>query len=149
MHATDLLSNAAGSWVGDYSLWMKSDEPDAHSPSTATVTSELRGRTLLLRYTWRFGEDDHEGLALLGADDEGIFQFAWTETFGSAGTLLHQTGDPAGEAKALAHYGPPDAPWGWRTEFEMPSNDELLMLAYIIIPGRGEKLSVRAAWKRA
>jgi hypothetical protein len=148
MDAKDLLAQAAGQWVGEWSLWMRPDQLDANSPSKAHVTSELRGRTLLLRYDWQFDADHHEGLALLGADDEGVFQFAWTETFGSAGILLPQAGDPSGAASALAQYGPPEAPWGWRTEFDMPSADELVMRAYNIKPGEPEALATLGTWRR-
>jgi hypothetical protein len=147
MDAKDLLANAAGSWSGEWKLWMRPDALDAQSPSRATISSELRGRTLLLRHDWRFGEDDHEGLALLGLDDEGIFQMSWTETFGYAGGIFHCLSESS-ETSVLGHYGPVDATWGWRTEFDMPTNDELVMRAFNIMPGRDPYLATEGRWTR-
>jgi hypothetical protein len=148
MDSDELLEQSAGEWEGEYRLWMKpADEPDAQSPTRATITRELGGRGLLLRYDWRFDEDAHEGLAIIMSNDEGVLQMGWSDTFHSGGGVMHNEGI-ATEAKVLAHYGPVEAPWGWRTEFEMPSRDELEIRAYNILPDGLEALATEARYRR-
>lgn len=143
----ELLTAAAGEWDGTFWLWFEPGDPAAESTSRATITTELGGRTALLRYTWRFDEDDHEGLALLGRDDSGTWRMAWTETFGYAGNIMDcSSGDE--QPSLLGHYEAEGQRWGWRTTFELPSRDEMVITAHNITPDGDEQLATRAEYRR-
>lgn len=148
MDAKALIEQAAGEWEGDYRFWFEpNDRPDAESATRATVTSELRGRTLLLRYTWRFDADAHEGLAIIGCTDASELQIGWSDTFHYSGGVMESIGSST-EASALGHYTADGQTWGWRTEFDMPSPDALVIRAFNVIPDLGEALATEARYRR-
>ncbi|MCW2959635.1 MAG: hypothetical protein JWM25_237 [Thermoleophilia bacterium] len=149
MEMQRLLEDAVGEWVGEYRLWFRPQvEPDAQSESHATVTSELRGSGLLLRYDWRYEADLQEGLAIIGRTDGGGLQMGWSDTFHYKDGVMHN--DAVGTtAVVLGHYGPTEAPWGWRTEFAMPSREELEIRAFNILPDGQEALATEARYRRA
>lgn len=148
MQPQNLFDDAVGEWQGEYSLWFRpSDVPDAHSPSRASVTSELSGGALLLRYDWRYEEALHEGLAIIGRTEAGGLQMGWSDSFHYEHGVMHN--DAVGtRAAVLGHYGPDDAPWGWRTEFEMPSADALEIRGFNILPDGTEALATEAIYQR-
>lgn len=149
MDVAQLFDDAPGEWAGTYRLWMHStDTPDAQSDSRATVTREVRGRSLLVRYGWRFDSDEHEGLAIVTRTEEDGLQMGFSDSFHSAAGVMHGEALGAG-ATVIAHYGPEDAPWGWRTEFEMPSADQLEVRAFNIRPDGTETLATEAVYRRA
>ncbi|MCW2956758.1 MAG: hypothetical protein JWO69_1627 [Thermoleophilia bacterium] len=148
MEAQQLLDQATGEWEGAYRLWMRpADEPDAQSPSHATITGELRGGGLLLRYGWRYDGDVHEGLAIIGRTEGGGLQMGWKDTFHYQDGVMHNDAIGTGAA-VLGHYGPVEEPWGCLTEFEMPSRDRLEIRAFNILPGGTEALATEAIYDR-
>ncbi|MCW2927812.1 MAG: hypothetical protein JWM86_1780 [Thermoleophilia bacterium] len=148
MTTDELFTNAVGEWEGDYRLWLRGGEqPDAESATRATVTSELHGGTLLLRYDWRYEARGQAGLAIITRTGDGGIEMGWSDTFHSATGVMHN--DAVGTAATVyATYGPADAPWGWRTEFKMPSADELVIRAYNIPHGRPEAIATEASYRR-
>lgn len=143
-----LFEQAPGEWDGTYRLWMHSaDAPDSESGSRASISSELRGSSLLLRYGWRFDEEDQLGIAVLSRTKDRGIAMGWTDSFHASDGVMHNA--PVGtDAKVLAQYGPADEPWGWRTEFDMPSSDELEIRAFNILPGGAESLATEAVYRR-
>lgn len=148
MDVQQLFEQAPGDWEGTYKLWMKSkDAPDAESATRATMVSELRGHSLLLRYDWRFDEQEHLGLAVISRTKDGGIEMGWSDTFHSSDGVMHNAAIDSG-AKVLAHYGPEEQPWGWRTEFDMPSSDEFEIRAFNILPSGLEALAIEATYRR-
>jgi hypothetical protein len=149
MDVTELFEQAPGEWEGTYRLWMRpADVPDAESATRATVAHELGGHALALRYDWRNGETHHHGIAIISRAEGGGVEMGWSDTFHASSGVMHNAAIGA-EPKVLAHYGPADEPWGWRTEFDMPSRDELVIRAFNILPSGEEALATEATYRRA
>lgn len=148
MSIDELFEQAEGEWEGEYRLWMRpSDEPDARSATSAHVTRELGGRSLLLHYDWQYGEDVHLGLAIITRTDDGGISMGWSDTFHAKDGVMHNAAVGT-DSKVLARYGPEDAPWGWRTEFDLPAPDELVIRAFNITPDGTEALATEARYAR-
>lgn len=147
MNAVNLIEQAAGVWEGEYRLWFQPGPPETECATRATVTTELEGHSLLLRYDWTREETVHLGIAVISrAKDAGI-EMGWSDTFHSTDGVMHCTSLGA-EAKVLAYYGPTGEQWGWRTEFAMPSFDALEIRAFNISPGGDETLATEAIYRR-
>lgn len=143
-----LLEQAAGEWQGEYKLWFRpGEQPDGESPTRATITRELHGCGLLMRYDWRYEGITHDGLAIIGLTEDDGLQMGWSDTFHYKHGVMHN--EAVGTTAAvLGHYGPADAPWGWRTEFDMPSPDALEIRAFNILPDGTEALATVAIYAR-
>lgn len=148
MDVAQLIEQAPGKWEGTYKLWMQStDVPDAESATRATIVSDLRGHSLTVRYDWRYEDKEQLGIAIISRTKSGGLEMGWSDTFHSPDGVMHNAAIGT-EARVLAHYGPPEAPWGWRTEFEMPSRDELEIRAFNILPDCTEALATEALYRR-
>ncbi|MCW2960086.1 MAG: hypothetical protein JWM25_300 [Thermoleophilia bacterium] len=142
------LLESPGTWIGEFELWFEPGAPAVKSVSRATITSELRGRTALLRYTWRFDAEEHEGIALLGRADDGTFRMAWTETFGYPGNIMDCSSD-GDRPRVLGQYEADGRTWGWRTEFDLPSINDLVIRTINIAPDGTEALASLARYRRS
>lgn len=148
MDVSTFLTQAVGEWQGEYRLWFEpADEPHAQSATHATVTAELGGTGALLRYDWVNGADQHHGIAVLGRTDDGGLQMGWKDTFHYRDGVMHNAAvGPVPEV--LGEYGSPEEPWGWRTQFNMPSSHELEIRAFNILPDGLEVLATEAIYQR-
>ena len=148
MDVQQLFEQAPGEWAGTYQLWMKSTStPDAESATRASIATEMRGHSLTLRYSWHFDEFEHLGIAVISRAANGGIQMGWSDTFHATDGVMHNAAIGS-QVKVLAHYGPAEEQWGWRTEFEMPNADALEIRAFNIYPNGDEALATQAIYQR-
>ena len=144
----DLLQHAPGTWEGTYQLWFDpAGEPQTTSPTGATVSLELDGNGLLLRYDWSFGDDAHTGLAVLSRAGDGL-QMGWSDTFHYSAGVMHCAAGGGSATSMLGSYEAAGATWGWRTQVDMAGPDELTITAWNVTPDGEEGIATRASYRR-
>lgn len=148
MASDGLLNGIAGRWSGTYQLWLGPGDPVSASPSEATVTSELGGKSALLRYSWSYEGAEHHGLALISRnDDNGLCEMGWSDTFHYPGAVMHcKSSSP--EMNVTGSYVVDGTTWLWRTSVELPSPNELLITAWFVDQEDEETLATEARYQR-
>jgi Protein of unknown function (DUF1579) len=135
------LARLAGDWQGTTRTWFEPGKLADESTWQGRIRPVLGGRFALYEYRGSITGKALEGLALLGYDlERRRYEMAWIDAFHTGTAILSGVGlcDDARFA-ALARYGNPAVgpEWGWRTEIELPSADELVITAWNI-PSDGE-----------
>jgi len=145
------FANLKGSWNGSYSLWLRPGVPAEESDIEANIQPAAKENYFLMTYSWKRGNDAHEGVFLFGGDGEAA-TFTWGDSFHSVPEPMHCSGDLKNGGQKLVFKGSyaagsgPD--WGWRTEFTRQGPDSFLMEAYNITPDGAEALAVKAELRR-
>lgn len=150
--AREFYTKLKGSWKGSYSLWLRPGTPAEESQINANFRPVARGNYFLMVYSWKLGEEPHEGVFLFGGHGKTATA-TWGDSFHMVPEPMQCPGRLADNGKKMTFdgsYAVGDGPaWGWRTEFTLRSPDDLLMEAYNITPDGVEALAVRAEMKRA
>ena len=129
MHAK--LGRLAGAWEGITTVWFEPDKFADQSPVKGTMRLILNGRFILHEYKGSFGGTPLEGMAIFGYHLEtGKYQTVWIDSFHNGTAIMFsESGRHAGHFNVMGSYEyvtpEVDAKWGWRTELEMVSEDEL------------------------
>lgn len=138
------LSRLAGEWKGTAKTWFEPDKVEDESPINGTMRLILGGRFILHEYKGSFGDTPTEGLAIYGYE-LGLkkLQSAWIDSFHSGTAIMFSEGKRGEEdlnmLGSYAYVTPEiEQHWGWRTEIEILSEDELKITAYNISP-KGEE----------
>lgn len=148
-----VLARMAGEWEGRTQVWFEPDKPAVMDVAQrATVRSILGGRFVLHEYSYGEGDGAGEGIAIYGLHlDADACESAWVDTF-HTGTSLMFSKAPRTDAgyKVLTHYGDGKGgpEWGWRTELSQPSDDELLVQMFNILPDGLEAKAVETRYRR-
>jgi hypothetical protein len=142
----DLLRAMPGTWSGTYRLWLEPGSPRSESPTTCDIRTLLDGRFLSLEYGWTDLDGHQNGVMLLGHVREGRWEMAWFDTWHTGGSFMTSVGEVPNNVRCT--YGPDEKPWGWRTQFEAPSADELVITAWNVTPDGEEQLATEARYAR-
>lgn len=151
------LSRLAGEWVGVAKTWFEPGKPPAdESPVQATMKLVLGGRFLLHEYTGSMQGKPLEGMAIIGNQlSLGKYQVAWIDSFHSGTSIMFSEGErnaPGLNVTGTYVYVTPEKEhyWGWRTELNIVSDDEVVFTAYNVPPaGEGEEsLATEVVYKR-
>lgn len=146
------LARMAGQWEGRFRLWFAPGEPVDDSVQRGSIRVLLGGRVLLHEYTGHCNGEPMQGVALTAHHlDEGRYESAWAESFGTGTALMYSTGasgDP--RLSMLSSYadGQGGPRWGWRTAIEQPDDDTLDLRMYNITPDGEEALAVEVNYRR-
>jgi hypothetical protein len=153
MSINEPLSRLEGDWAGTntlHAVWLP--DPIIKSPSTASVSADVNGQVLVIRYDWSYEGKKETGLLVLEcAADSNAATAAWTDSWHSKDTLMMCTGtyDETGRVSVLGHYSVPDNPdWGWRSEIE-PSSTGFTYKMFNISPEGEEEIAVETHFERA
>ena len=157
MSIPDPLGGVTGAWTGTYKLWFNPADPPIESPTTADVEPAANGHFLVMRYDWSFDGKPHDGLILVGVDEKaGELNASWVDSFHNGDRIMGCIGAVSAEdaevseVSVLGSYpAPPGPDWGWRTQLEHSTTDDVLrMVMYNIQPGEAEQLAVEAVYRR-
>ena len=148
------LSRLQGDWEGTTKVWFEPNNPTDESAVKGTMRLILDGRFILHQYTGSFGGKPLEGLAIYGYH-LGLqkYQSLWLDSFHNDAAMMFSEGTKESERmNVLGSYAyvTPEAEqhWGWRTELEVATNDEVVITMYNISPKGEEQKAVETVYRR-
>jgi hypothetical protein len=148
------LARLAGEWKGTTTVWFEPDKFADQSPVKGTMRLILDGGFILHEYKGSFGGTPLEGMAIFGYHLEtGKYQTAWIDSFhNGTAVMFSESKRGADRFNVLGSYEyvtpEVDVKWGWRTELEMVSDDELRITSYNITPEGVEAKATETIYKR-
>lgn len=132
------LGKLVGTWEGTSRTWFEKDVLADESPISGTITAVLGGRFILHQYQSSLQEKPLEGLAIIGYSfPNERYQTAWVDSFHMGTGIMCSEGEETSKGHAvLGSYGGDGMPepWGWRTEIEVLSENQIMITAYNIAP---------------
>ncbi len=149
----EFYEKLTGKWSGPYSVWLDPEKPSHNSEIAAQGRFVVQGSYFLLTYSWKWEDEEQEGVFLLGGKG-GAASVTWGDSWHMQPEPMVCEGELTEEGQKLVCLGSyetgPDTPdWGWRTEFTLQGEDAFLMEAYNITPEGDETLAVRAELARS
>ena len=146
------LEPLVGQYEGTYRL-IRSWEtpPQTDSQSTASIAPVARGRFLTMQYTWAVDGTTHEGLLLLGQENDGNAVTAvWVDSWHMSEKPMICNGRLDGGTITLvgSYAAPPGPDWRWRTEIVPDGDGAFQLTMYNISPGGEEELAVESKYVR-
>lgn len=148
------LSKLVGNWEGITKTWLDPDKDADESPMKGTMRAVLDGRFILHEYTGSIDGKPLEGLALYGYHlGLGRFQSAWVDSFHNDTAIMFSESHKGAEVFKLRGsyaYVTPDREmdWGWRTEVNIVSDDEIVFTAFNISPEGEEVKATETVYKK-
>ncbi len=149
-----LLSRLVGEWEGTAKTWFEPDKLADESPISGTIRSILGGRFVLHEYTSQVMGSALSGMATLGYHlDEKRFTMSWIDTFHMGTGLMYSTSTAPGSEdrfSVLGSYADPKGgkPWGWRTDIEVLSPEQLVFTHHNITPDGKSAKAVEIQYRR-
>lgn len=134
------LAKLEGKWEGMAKVWFEPGKLADESPVTATIKPILDGRFMLHEYNGSMQGKPLQGMAIIGYDlNMKRYQIAWVDSYHNDTAIMFSMGERSNDQfKVQGSYtwiGPDEeVTWGWRTEIEIRSDDEIVFTAYNIMP---------------
>lgn len=153
--AHNLLAQMVGAWEGTAKTWFEPDKLADESPNSGTIRAVLDGTFVIHEYTSSMQSKPLSGIATFGYYlMEKKWQMAWVDTFHMGTGILLSESAPAeasgSKFSVLGHYGDgaggPN--WGWRTQVEVASRNDLIITHYNITPQGEEAKAVEIRYRR-
>jgi len=148
------LSQLAGEWKGTAKTWFEPDTVADESPIKGSIRVIMDGRFIIHEYKGSLNEKPLEGMNIIGYNlSLNKFESAWIDSFHTGTAIMFSEGNRNAENLSVLGsyaYVTPDTEqhWGWRTNIEMISNDEIKIIAYNISPDGEESKATEIHYKR-
>ena len=148
------LSRLVGQWKGTTKTWYDPSKLEDESPINGTMRPILDGKFILHEYKGSFGEKPITGMAIYGYHLElGKFQCAWIDSFHNGTAIMFSEGNKGEKDISVLGsytYVTPEMEqhWGWRTNIEFISDDEIVITAYNISPEGQELKATETIYKK-
>ncbi|WP_207426155.1 DUF1579 domain-containing protein [Pedobacter sp. SYSU D00535] len=146
------LASLVGKWTGITKVWFEPDVLADESPASGTISLILDGRFVLHEYKGSMSGKALEGLAIFGYDlQNNKFQSAWIDSFHMGTGIMFSEGPHQEKSFAVTgSYGSREMSerWGWRTEIDLRSEDELYITMFNISPSGEEAKATETVYKR-
>lgn len=143
----------SGEWKGSKRVYLNGETGPVHeSRSRLTIATAARDCYLMLAYTWKFEAAPHEGVMLLGYDEDGnAATAAWGDSWHMSKKIMHCAGqiNAAGIFEVRGSYeAPPGPDWGWGITLAVTRPDGLELEMFNYSPEGEQSIAVRAAFAR-
>lgn len=145
------LARIAGDWAGTTHVWFQPGDPVDTSEQSGSIRIVAGGRFLLHEYRGSFQGAAQESVAICAVHlDAQNFEIAWVDSFHTGTSIMSSSGPIDAGFSAMTSYGDGQGgpPWGWRTTFEQPSDDELLITMMNITPQGDASKAVETRYRR-
>lgn len=147
------LKSLVGTWKGTTKTWFEKDVLADESPSDAIISSILDDRFISYDYQSSLNGSPLTGKMIIGFDlPYHQFTFSWIDSFHMGTQMMQAKGEATLKGfSILGSWGNPeygDQLFGWRTELQIVNDDEIVFLAYNIMPGEEETKAIEAVYKR-
>ncbi|MHA2337307.1 MAG: DUF1579 family protein, partial [Candidatus Hodarchaeales archaeon] len=112
----------------------------------------LKGKFVRLDYTWKFGEELHEGTFIVGFESKRkLYSAVWLDTWHMGDKYMTCQGlvDENGSFVLRGYYEVAEGPdWGWKTVIEIGKHDSLRITMFNVTSEGNEQLAVKSVYKR-
>ncbi len=148
------LSKLVGEWKGTTKTWFDPAKLEDESPIEGTMRELMDGRFVIHEYKGRFGDKPLTGMAIYGYNlDLQKYQCAWIDSFHNGSAIMFSQGSKGDEnLNVLGSYAyvtpETEQHWGWRTQLEWNSDDELVITAFNISPEGEETKATETIYRK-
>lgn len=151
-HST--LKSLIGEWQGQTKTWFEKDVLADESTTNGKITSLLGDRFISYDYEGSLNGKAFTGKMIIGFDiPYQKFTASWIDSFHMGTQIMLSSGGATEKGfSILGTYGNPEYGeklWGWRTELEILSKDEIVLTAYNISPEGEEAKATETILRRS
>ena len=148
-----LLNGLKGCWNGSCRTWLEDGVFSDQSSIQGEFHGVMGGLWFRHHYLSSLGGKKREGEELIAFNSvSNEYQIAWIDDFHMPdGILFSSGGSQANGFSVVGSYsvGEGEAPWGWRTTYQLETNQSLTIMSWNIEPGGAEVKAIEVVYSRS
>lgn len=142
-----------GNYSGSSKVWFEPGEPIDSAEVQGDFHSILNNQFVQFSYATSFQGKPIQGIMTFGVFlSTNQFQMSWVDTFHTGTAIMHSVGEAVGDVFNVKTTYPAgeknEQMWGWRTELERKSPNQLVIRAFNSTPDGEETLATEFVLER-